>query len=76
MSKPNLSPEQEGLFQEAIWRLMGRMQDSRWRDMLDPSTPLGQWVRGYYRSLAATGVDDDPADLLEQAAQASLFDEG
>ena len=76
MSTDKLSPEQESLFQEAIWRLMGRMQDSRWRDMLDPSSPLGRWVRGYYRSLAATGIDDDPADLLEQAARASLFDDG
>lgn len=75
MSGPKLSPEQESLFREAIWRLMGRMQDSRWRDLLDPSTPLGEWVRGYYRDLSATAADDDPADLLEQAARASLFDD-
>ncbi len=74
MTEPKLSDEQSSLFQEVVWRLMGRLDDSHWRDMLDPSTPLGRWVRDYYRSLAADAGGDDPAELLAQAARAGLFE--
>ena len=35
-----LSAEKRVLFQEMIWRLMGNLQDTHWRDMLDPTTPM------------------------------------
>jgi len=47
-----LSPERLCLFHEFIWRAMGNLHDSAWRDMLDPTTPLGAMVRADYAALA------------------------
>jgi hypothetical protein len=67
-----LSAEKRVLFQEMIWRLMGNLQDTHWRDMLDPTTPLGRWSRERYVRLA-TEASDEPASLLAQAARVDLF---
>lgn len=56
MSSSFLSTERQRMFQEFIWRMMGDLHDSRWREMLDPATPLGARVRAYYARLAE---DDD-----------------
>ena len=69
---PKLSAEKQVVFQEMIWRLMGNLQDSHWKDMLDPQTPLGRWIRERYVRLA-TDAYDEPASLLVQAAQVGLF---
>jgi hypothetical protein len=69
---PTLSAEKQVVFQEMIWRLMGNLQDSRWKDMLDAGTPLGHWIRERYLRLA-TQTADEPASLLVEAAQVGLF---
>lgn len=70
--QPTLSAEKQVVFQEMVWRLMGNLQDSRWSDMLDARSSLGRWVRERYFRLALDAADD-PASLLVEAAQVSLF---
>ncbi len=71
MAGAKLSAEKSAVFQEMVWRLMGNLQDAHWRDMLDPSTPLGRWIRERYAMLAAAG--DDTVSLLAQSAEVDLF---
>lgn len=70
--QPALSAERQVVFQEMIWRLMGNLQDSRWKDMLDAHSALGSWVRQRYQQLARNAADE-PASLLLEAAQVGLF---
>lgn len=71
MGEPKLSAEKQALFQEMVWRLMGNLQDAHWRDMLDPATPLGRWIRERYDRLAAAG--DDTLSLLAESAAVDPF---
>lgn len=72
MSKSWLSAEKKILFHEMVWRLMGNLQDSHWRDMLDPHSVLGRWIRERYEQLAID-AGDEAASLLVQDAQVDLF---
>ena len=71
MSGAKLSAQKQAVFQEMVWRLMGNLQDAHWRDMLDPATPLGRWIRERYDRLAAAG--EDTVSLLAQSAAVDLF---
>ena len=71
MSGAKLSAQKQAVFQEMVWCLMGNLQDAHWRDMLDPATPLGRWIRDRYERLAAAG--EDPVSLLAQSATVDLF---
>ncbi len=63
MAEAPLNAERQRLFNELIWRLMGNLQTSAWRDLLNPGSRLGAAVRGYYRMLLTAPDDDDPLTL-------------
>jgi hypothetical protein len=59
-----LSAERQRLFDEVIWRLMGKLDNDAWRDMLDPRSRLGAAVRALYLRLSEAPDDDEPTALL------------
>lgn len=67
MDSPPLPAEKQLLFQEAVWRVMGDLQDARWREMLDPAHPLGVAVRAYYVQLLDGPEPTVPLGLFTRA---------
>ncbi len=68
MAEAPLNVERQRLFNELIWRLMGNLQSSAWRDLLDPRSRLGAAARAYYRELLTAPDDDDPLALPSGAS--------
>jgi len=61
---PPLSPEKQRIFNEFIWRELGRLDGSQWRDLLDPNTELGKAARAFYAALAEGKSWDQMVEYL------------
>lgn len=64
MKQAPLSPEKMRVFDEFVWRAMGRLDGAEWRDLLDPKSTLGQAARACYDGLAQGRHWDEMADYL------------
>lgn len=63
-----LNAERQMLFNELIWRLMGNLQGSAWRELLDPDSRLGAAARRFYAQLCDAAAAGDPLALPVGAA--------
>ncbi|MFZ5488942.1 MAG: hypothetical protein AB7S67_10290 [Thiomonas sp.] len=68
-----LSPEKMRAFEEFVWRAMGRLDGSRWRDLLDPHSELGRIARAYYAGLAAGELPHYMMIFLYRAPDESIL---
>ena len=79
MKQAPLSPEKMREFDEFIWRAMGRLDGTQWRDLLDPHTELGQMARVFYEDLAEGKPWEEMSEYLSpvgsDALSAHLSDE-